>query len=130
MGKVMNTETNNVEIPVYVRRSLDLSLDTNGYPHTEGNRQALYTETIKRMTPNGIANINDLALEDHDFIDNEFSDAEDEAFRYCEEHDLFRYFKENEETGDYEEDNLPGDCYDDEFFKDVNSPWPESKIKD
>lgn len=126
----MSTKAKNVEIPVYVRRSLDLSLDTNGYPHTEGNRQVLYAETIKRMTPNGIANINDLALEDHDFIDNEFSDAEDEAFRYCEDHGLFRQFRENEETGDYEEDDLPGDCYDDAFFKDVNSVWPESKIKD
>lgn len=38
-GKQEKTETDN--IPVYVRRSLDLSLDTNGYPHTEGNRQVI-----------------------------------------------------------------------------------------
>lgn len=50
-------KSNNIEIPVYVRRTFDLILDTNGYPHTEDNRQALYTETIKRMSPDGITNI-------------------------------------------------------------------------
>lgn len=39
MSKEIKTEIDN--IPVYVRRSLDLSLDTNGYPHTEGNRQVI-----------------------------------------------------------------------------------------
>lgn len=126
----MGNKAKNVEIPVHVRRTLDISFDTNGYPHTEGNRQVLYAEIIKRMSPEGIANIDNLALEDHDFIDNEFSDAESDAFRYCEEHDLFRHFKENEETEECEEDNLPAECYDDDFYKDVNSAWPESNIKD
>ena len=126
----MENKSKNVEIPVYVRRTLDMSFDTNGYPHTEGNRQILYAEIVKRMTPDGIANINALALEDHDFIDNEFSDAEDEAFRYCEDNGLFRPFKEDEETDEDEEDDLPAECYDDAFYKDINSPWPESKIKD
>lgn len=130
MGKIENTEIKNTDIPVYVRRSLDLSLDTNGYPHTEGNRQVIWAEIKKLMSKENLTIVNDLALRDHNFEDNAFSDAESEAFDYCEEHDLFRTFKEDEETGDYEEDNLPGDCYDNAFFIDVNSPWPESKIKD
>ena len=76
------------------------------------------------MSKKDLAIVNDLALRDHNFEDNAFSDAESEAFAYCEEHDLFRTFKEDEE------DDLPGDCYNDDFFTDVNSPWPESTIKD
>ena len=118
------------EIPVYVRRSFDIMFDTNGYPHTEGNRQALYAETIKRMSAADVAKINTLALQDHDFVDNSFSDASSEAWDYCEENDMFRHFKTYDEEGVDEEDNLPVCCYDDAFFKDVNSKWPESKIKD
>ena len=128
MSKEIKTEIDN--IPVYVRRSLDLSLDTNGYPHTEGNRQVIWAKIKKLMSKKDLAIVNDLALRDHNFEDNAFSDAESDAFAYCEEHELFRPFKEDEETGNYEEDDLPGDCYDDDFFTDVNSPWPESTIKD
>ena len=39
MSKEIKTEIDN--IPVYVRRSLDLSIDTKGYPQTEGNRQVI-----------------------------------------------------------------------------------------
>ncbi len=120
----------NNDIPVYVRRSMDLMLDTNGYPHTENNRKVFYDEIIKRLSSKDITNINQLALDDHNFIDNAYSDATWKAFDYCETHDLFIHFKENEETGDYEEDNLPGDCYDNDFFTNINSKWPESKIKD
>lgn len=124
------SETSILQIPVYVRRSLDIMLDTNGYPHTEGNRQAMYAEIIKNITEEDLGNINELALEDHNFIDNVYSDAVSEAFDYCENNELFRVFKENEETDIYEEDNLPGCCYDTDFFTDINSPWPESNIKD
>lgn len=76
----MAKEIKNVEIPVYVRRSFDMLLDTNEYPHTEGNRHAMYSETVKRMSSEGVENINQLAFWAVDRLKQKYPDVQNSVY--------------------------------------------------
>lgn len=105
-----------MNIPIYVSRSIDLTLSTNGYLqlHCDENKNEMWKEIQKILAGTDPETINNMALQSGvEFENNAYSAAESEAFYTCERNNRFT-------EGDYD---LPSEHFDPDNFQNINYPW-------